>query len=211
MKYRFDLIALVADADTEWTIRTLIGERYQSLKIEPVQFKIIRHPMRDSGVFNNASTFLRPYIHQTHYALAVLDWEGSGREHKKSAQEMETELEEQLRRQGWDANRACAIVLDPELEVWVWSPSPHIAGILGVSQQQLAQILKDDFPLVANGKPERPKEAMQAVLRASGRPFSARIFQELAQRVSLQPSERAFDKFRATLQKWFSSEDLGDE
>ena len=199
-----DLIVLVPDADIEWTINTLLAKRHQALRIRPISFKIIRHPMRDNGVFNNPLPFLAPYLPQTEQALVILDREGSGQEGQKSATEMETELAEKLQ-QCWTAARICAIVLDPELEVWVWSPSPHMAAVLGVSPEVLQQI-KAGFPLIDNGKPQRPKEAMLAVLQQSKRPFSARIFQELAERVSLNSNERAFDKLRATLQQWFPLE-----
>ena len=127
----------------------------------------------------------------------LLDREGSGQEHRRAAQEMETDLENRLWQSGWTGtegqSRAAAIVLDPELEVWVWSRSPHVAQVLGLSQVELQQIL-EGFPATSEGKPRRPKEALLAALRRSGRPQSARIFQELAERVSLWAHERAFDR-----------------
>lgn len=205
MTTELDLIALVPDADTEWTIRTLLEKRCQSLQIKPVQFKIIRDSMRDNGVFYNAPILLRPYIKQTQHALIIFDYEGSGQEHQKSVQEIETDVEERLQKAGWDVAQICVIVLNPELEIWVWSSSPHVAQVLGVSFEEL-QNFKEGLPLAPNGKPQHPKEAMQVVLRRSKQPFSARIFQELAERVSLNTSERAFDKLRAVLQQWFPPE-----
>jgi len=207
MNGELDLIVLVADADMEWTMRTLLEKRTASLGIRPLRFEIRRHPGRDPGVFREAPDFLRLYLRHARHTLVLLDREGCGQEHHLSVQEIESDLEERLRQNGWtDAegqSRASVIVLDPELEVWVWSRSPHVPEILGVTQAELQQIL-EAFPTTPEGKPQCPKEALIAVLRRSGRPRSARIFQELAERVSLRANERAFDKLRSTLQTWFA-------
>ncbi|RME72381.1 MAG: hypothetical protein D6784_13620 [Chloroflexi bacterium] len=202
-----NLIVLVADTDAEWVVRTLLEYRHRALGIPRLTFKVIRHPMRDNGVYHQAVTILRPYLQQAEYALVLLDREGSGQEHQ-SAEQIENILETALQENGWrqpdGRSRAGVIVLDPELEIWVWSSSPHVPRILGVSSEQLEAILSRRFPRQANGKPARPKEAMLAVLKESQRPFSARIFQELASRVSLRTKERAFTKFCRLLQQWFT-------
>ena len=209
MSADLDLIVLVADADMEQTLRTLLARRTEALGIPPVRFKVHRHHRRDPGVFGDAPNFLRLYLRRARYALVLLDREGSGQEHRLTAEEMEADLEDRLRRNGWkpvkSRPRAVAVVLDPELEVWVWSRSPHVAEVLGLSQRELQRFLAD-WPLASSGKPQRPKEAMLAALRLSGRPRSPRVFQELAERVSLRGGERAFDKLRRALRTWFATE-----
>ena len=200
MNERLDLVVLVADADAEWTLRTLLEKRQGALQIRPVRSKLIRDPGRDAGVFLNAPTTLRSYLTVADHVLVMLDREGSGREHKFSAEEMESDLEQRLQAAGWAD--AVVVVLDPELEVWVWSRSPHVAAALGLSPEELTLVLAQ-FAQNPQGKPERPKEAMLAALRQSKLPHSSRIFQELAEKVSLRPSERAFDRLRTTLQRWF--------
>jgi len=205
-----DLIVLVADTDMEWTMRTLLKKRTDALGIRPLRVEVRRHLGRDPGVFKDAHNFLRLYLRRARHALVLLDWEGSGGEHRLAAQEMEADLERRLKQNGWtDAEgqpRAVAIALDPELEVWVWSRSPHVAQALGLPQAELEQIL-ENVPATPEGKPQRPKETMLTALHRSGRPWSARIFQELAERVSLLAHERAFDKLRSTLQAWFALEE----
>ena len=198
-----DLVVLVADADAEWTIRTLIGERYHALGIRPdIRFEVVRHPQRDSGVYLYSPDFLRGYLRKSKHAIVMLDREGSGSE-RLSAEEMEQDIESRLARNGWGQGSAVAIVLDPELEVWVWSQSPHVAEVIGIERAALQEILNRVPVDQQRGKPERPKETLQKALRRSGRPFSARIFQELAGKVSLRGNERSFDKLRNTLQRWF--------
>jgi hypothetical protein len=203
-----DLIVLGADADAEWPVRTLLEKRHAALHIRPISCKVIRCSGHDAGVYQLAKDLLRPYVKRADYALVMLDREGSGRE-KQTANRIELELEKRLERNGWSSqdggSRCAAIVLDPELEVWVWSRSPHVYTVLGLDAQTLQQLLAG-FERGPEGKPRRPKEALQAALRRSGRPFSAAIFREWAEKVSLDAHERAFDKFRSTLQVWFPEE-----
>lgn len=198
----FDLIILTADNDMEWTIRTLLEKRAPSLAIRPVKFSIYRHPRRDNGVFHEAPNFMRLYRQRARYALVLLDREGSGQEERLSAAEIEDDIEQRVHQVGWPAANVAAIALDPELEIWVWSRSSHVARVLNVTADELTAFLNEQ-PLTPQGKPKRPKEALQQVLQQSGRPFSAGIFQELAESVSLQENERAFNKLRQTLQNWF--------
>lgn len=201
-----NLIAVVADADMEWTLRTLLNKRQADLSIRPIESQVVRDPGRDAGVFRQAHNLLRLYLNQADYALVMLEREGSGVKADFSAKEMEDDIEDRLMRNGWRTSagtpRAAAIVLDPELEIWVWSQSPHVARALGLTTEQVKTVLAK-FPLSENGKPQRPKEAMLAALRVGRKPHSSRICQELAQTVSLQSDERAFAKLRHTLQTWF--------
>jgi hypothetical protein len=200
--YELDLVVMVADADAEAVLKILLARRAADLAIPDLRFMVVRYPGRDAGVFRQAQDFLRAYLKRAQHALVVLDREGSGREHRKSAQEMEDDLEKRLRRNGWtdssDQPRAAAIVLDPELEVWVWTHSPCVAQVIGLSESDLQKIW-DAAPQTENGKPKRPKETLERALLRNRRPASAHIFQQLAEQVPLQTGERAFDKLLATL------------
>jgi hypothetical protein len=55
-------------------------------------------------------------------------------------------------------------------------------------------------------KPSDPKEAMKQALRKKNIPLGAKLFAELASRVSLsQCRDSAFQKLRQTLSQWFSA------
>lgn len=53
---------------------------------------------------------------------------------------------------------------DPELEVWVWAESSQVARILGTMPEALAALRQTQLT-DARGKPIRPKEFMETVLR----------------------------------------------
>ncbi|MFH0879125.1 MAG: hypothetical protein V2A34_05390, partial [Lentisphaerota bacterium] len=86
-----DLIVVVADADAEKAIETLL-KRHKNLGIHPVSFDIRRHVQRDPGCRTAAHSFLRPEIDRYKYAMVVFDWEGSGAE-DKTPEELERLLE----------------------------------------------------------------------------------------------------------------------
>lgn len=157
--------------------------------------------MHDAGTFTNAQWILRPYQSRAHHALVILDRHGSGRE-SDTAAAIEQDIEGRLIEMGWHKDRIAAIVLDPELEIWVWSGSPHVQQVLNITDEQMAQV-HEKFPANSVGKPWPPKEAMLYALRLARRPHSARIFEELAERVSLRSEERAFMRLRDTVQRWF--------
>ncbi len=196
-----DLAVVVADLDAEVTIRTLLERRREALGIRPIRFKIVRHKGRDPGVYRDAPEVLRPFLKQARHALVLFDLEGSGQE-PRPAPKVEEDLEQRLAQNGWAPERVRVIALDPELEVWVWSRSPHVARCIGLPPEELERFLAQ-VPKRDDGKPSRPKETLQQALRRSGRPFSAAFFEELAERVSLRAGERAFVRFRETLQTWF--------
>jgi hypothetical protein len=198
-----DLVVLVADKNMEHAVKGLLG-RPESLQIAPVQLDVFIHPRRDPGCLNEAHDFLRPIANGYRHALVMFDHEGCGHE-GESPDVLAQTVRERLRRNGWP-ERADVVILDPELEIWVWHDSPHVANCLGwANQLALRAWLRDqgDWP-INDPKPQRPKEAMEAALRQVRKPRSSAIYLELAQRVSLQGhSEPAFQHFVDTLQAWF--------
>lgn len=54
----------------------------------------------------------------------MFDYEGSGREGQK-VEVLEKQVRELLEKNGWD-DRAIAVILEPELEIWLWSDSPEL-------------------------------------------------------------------------------------
>lgn len=200
-----DLVILAADKNIEFTIRGLFS-RPQALKIRSLEFDIFVHPEHDPGCFKKSDDFLRPFANSYQYGVVVFDKEGCGRE-KASRKDLEIEIEERLSKTGWNT-RARAIVLDPELEVWVWSDSPQVDIVLGWDGKEpdLRTWLENEGRLKAHAaKPSRPKEALEAALRKVSKARSSARYAQLAQQVSFERcSDPAFLKLKAVLQSWFS-------
>ena len=136
---RRDLVVLVADKNIEAVMVGLLG-RPQSLGIRAISFDVFVHPRRDPGCLTGADDFLRPFSSAYHYALVLFDHEGCGRE-LISPEALAGEVKARVEGVGW-ADRAEAVVLAPELEIWAWTESPHVprSSWLGGSGTALARL-----------------------------------------------------------------------
>ncbi len=198
-----DLIVLVADRNMEATISGLL-RRHSSLGIRSVLADIRRHPEKDCGCRTGGIEFLSPFVSQYEHALLMFDFEGCGLE-TRNVQEIETEMEVALGRQ-W-GERGSVIVIAPELEIWVWSDSPHVDQVLGWAEREpdlRAWLAAQGFMAPGQEKPIRPKEALERALHVTRKPRSSAIYQSLAKKVSLaRCNDRAFTKLKTILQHWF--------
>lgn len=205
--YGKDLVVLVADRNIEYAIKGLL-ERPRALRIRSVGFNIYKHPENDPGCRSHGVDFLRPFANQYHHALLVFDKAGCGRE-AMSRSDIENRLEIDLSAAGW-GSRAATVVIDPEVENWVWSDSPHVDSVLGWEGKQpplRSWLLTQGFLSGGGSKPSQPKEAMDAALRQAQIPHSSSLFLQIAKRVSFERcDDPAFLKLKTTLTAWFPSE-----
>jgi hypothetical protein len=200
-----DLVVLAADGQMEFAVRGLLT-RGRALGFRELSVDIHVHPAKDPGCLLKGHDFLRPFHRRYRHAIVIHDRMGCGRE-TSTREALEVELEQRLSSAGWE-NRAAAIVLDPELEVWVWSDSPKVAAVLGWTGQtpSLAQWLRiEGYSKDNQAKPDRPKEALEQALRLVRKGRSSAIFRQLAEQVGVHRcTDPAFLKFKATMQRWFT-------
>ena len=203
-----DLVVLVPDLDTENAIRGLLA-RNESFGIHPLRensdYEFQRATNRDNGCRSAAEALLAPALHRFKRALVVFDREGCGQD-SEPREAIESDVESRLETSGWE-DRCAVVVIDPELEAWVWSLSPLVGQIIGWGNEReplRKWMLNQGWIRSESVKPERPKEALQAVLRQIPRPWSARLFMNLAKQVSLRGCvDPAFGKLRDVLCRWF--------
>lgn len=205
-----DLVVLCACKDGEFAVRGLLS-RHKAIGIRPIDFKILRYSSeKDNGCLNKADEFLRTMTNQYNYALVLFDKDGCGREARNRV-ELEDDVRGKLSRSGW-GERADVIVIEPELDIWVWSDSPKVDECLGWSgrspevrdwlKQNKRAFWHDNAP-----KPQRPKEAMEAALEEVHKPWSSSIFEKLGKTVSVERCvDPAFLKLKNKLQEWFPAE-----
>ena len=198
-----DLYVLVADQDMLQTMEALLN-RGTSLGIRPIKYAIGKHIHRDPGCRTGASQYLRSRINEYRCALVMFDRLGCG--DSATREEIQHNVEFDLGRNGW-RDRSKVIVIDPELETWVWNGSNHVPRILGWpgGYQELKAWLgtKDLWPS-GSAKPSDPKKAMRATLRKCKKNVSARLFSQLARSSTFRYcQDSAFTEFKDTLQYWF--------
>ena len=199
---RKDLVVLVADRDQEQTVSTLLTKRPQSLGIQEmsIDLDILRHPNRDPGVFHEAGDFLSVFAQQYQHALVLIDAEWGG----LSVEQIEEKIQGDLNKKGWEG-RSAVIVINPELEIWVWAQSPHVPRLLGMDWEGIKNLGHQmGYWQEDETKPSRPKELLLEVLRRTGKRRSARLYQQLAQKVGLKRCrDSSFRRFCEVLQAWF--------
>ena len=199
-----DLVCLVADNSMQAAVSELL-DRPHALGIRSITKEIPVHRERDSGCCYAPMKVLRAYRGSAKHALIILDHDWDGVPETTGA-ELESFIEERLERdgiEGW----AVPVVIDPELEAWVFSDSPHVDKVLGWTNRNptLREALEQQKLWgPKDSKPADPKAALEWVLKTAGRrPISSAYFRNLARRVSTKRcQDRAFLRFRKLLQDW---------
>lgn len=198
-----DLAVLVADPQARFVFLEIL-QRHQAIAIRPINFEIVIHPRRDPGVIHDPHEWLRPFLNRAKYAVACLDYEGCGSNHPGNI--VERNIETLLIQNGW-RDRAIAIAIEPELESWFWNRSKVVADVC-----EWRNGIDDLYGwLTINGwlrqndvKPDRPKEALEAVVKKSEIAFSGSLHRQVAKEVTLaRCTDPAFLKLKSTLQAWF--------
>ena len=197
-----DLIVLAADADIKFAMHALLS-RSESLGIAPIDFDVVRHHNRDPGCRTQAANYLRPHLGRYARSLVIFDRDGCGSD--RSRVDVQNQVELGLRRNGWE-DRSKAIVIDPELEAWVWGFQEALSvldwsGSYGSLRSWLGE--QGLWPASAQ-KPPDPKKALDAVMRHTRRWRSSRIYEGIASAANFAHcQDAAFCELKDTLQLWF--------
>lgn len=205
-----DLIVLVADRHMEGAFTGLMSNP-EKLGIRRIEPQIRIHPGRDPGCRTTAAEFLRPFLRSNRHAIVAFDRHGCGSD--LMPVDIQSKVELQLSRNGWE-QRSRVVVIDPELEAWVWAPNRHVSRMLGWG---------DDFGRLrawlngrglwpsGHSKPLDPKQAMETAMRHAPnrkRPRrSSALFEGMANSSNPQCcNDSAFARLRDTLRAWFPAE-----
>lgn len=199
-----DLLVLVADKSMQFSLQGAL-DRPQSLGIRPITFDFRQHPGRDGGARTSGARILALERQRFSHALLVLDQEGNGSSETPEA--LEKHLDEELAAT-WGGN-AKAIVIAPELDVWMWGSDNLLSEILKWKKAEPLRswLSSRGFTFHPDGKPLRPKEALETLLQVCKRPRSAALYLEIAKRISLSRcTDPAFLRLRAQFQSWFPAD-----
>ncbi len=204
-----DLIVLAADGTIQRTIQTLLEERRNQLRISAISVDFQTHRHRDSGCRTAPGEVINPLRAQYRKGMVIFDFHGSG-ERRRTAPQLEIDLEQDLQNSGWGSDGVAVVSIEPELEAWVFGASArHLENAVGWSQPQSIRDWLELHGYVTQGdaKPTDPQTALDEMLQIQGKQRSRKLFADLAGRISLiRCQDRAFQKFRSTLQRWFPAE-----
>lgn len=205
--FRADLKVVVADKNMQATFAGLLT-RHQSLGIRPLEIdpqSPLVHPGHDPGCLKDGPELLG--IEHQHYrhGLLALDWEGCNS--KLSAEATRCALQKRiddLTSPDW----GCVVLLQPELEIWVFAGSTEVDRALGWQPGTLNPWLERQGHLQpGQAKPARPKEAVEHAMLEKRQPRSSSVYRQLSQSVGFNRcTDPAFADLKATLQQWFPTE-----
>jgi hypothetical protein len=205
-----DCIFLLADKNMQAVFEGFLTRRAfcQSLGcgtfiFDPRQDISVASGDNDPGLYTRGHELLRPYRATHRHAVVVLDaeWDGS------PGKELITErLTARISTTGWAVDHFVVIVIDPELENWIWQQNDHVARGLGfgnVNELIADKDLQAAWPQ-GQAKPTSPKEVLEALLRKKRIPRSSAIYKQITAQVSVRHcQDSAFQRLIESLRTWF--------
>lgn len=202
-----DLLVLTADGDAYQLFDGLLKNIKDKEKLS-FTYNIKKHPQHDPGVLNNSASFVRTYINKYRYILIELDFEGCGAEKNKSVEQVEEKVFNDLSTNGW-TGRCAVIAINPELEQWLWGPSPiHLQSAIDWEFNETIYEFAEKNNLLRGGqqKPDRPKESFESIRKHARFQASSSVFKNFAMKASYSKcTDRAFLKLKEQLIEWFGS------
>jgi hypothetical protein len=132
-----DLLVYTADADA-MAVMTAILARPLSLGIREITYDVKRHPGRDSGMYQTGAELARFEKGKYRKVLLMWDHHGSGRDHLETPEACVSAVERKLDDITWSGHRS-AVVIDPELEEWLWHNTTSVHRHCGITQEQLLE------------------------------------------------------------------------
>lgn len=207
-----DCYFIVADANMEQMVRGMLQRTRFDLALGCGQFvfdpsNASQDLLRavgdnDPGLYQRIESYVRP-VRESHRHLVVLidaEWSGS-----PGAARIRADILEACRRSGWPDGDAVAIVMDPEVEVWIWQDNPAVEKAVGHRGSSLrAALAASGVWPEGSPKPPRPKEALEAVLRRNRVPRSSALYRQVAGQISVKAcADAAFVELRSALRRWF--------
>ena len=201
---RRDVVFLVADGAMEQMLRGFFArpQFHRSLGCGPIDFDpaedLIVAPTKDPGVYGTARELLRPFEPSHQHAVVMLDndWEGSpGRD--QIHDNVSTAL-----KNAWE--KFAVIVIDPELEAWVWQDNPHVAEAFNCPTNFRDILAKSNHWPSDLLKPPDPKEALNHLRKRYKADRQNAAFRRLAAKISVRHcQDPAFNHLCDSLRTWF--------
>lgn len=134
----------------------------------------------------------------------LLDFEGCGTQLLDPIA-LEQELDQEIR-MTWN-DKGKTIVISPEVDIWLWGSDNALREVF---QWPLRKGVRNflrakGFAFSADGKPLRPKEALEAMVPVHRQPRSSALYEKVTKKISLRNCrDPAFLRLCKQLRIWFS-------
>ncbi len=158
----------------------------------------------DGGLWRRAGGLCKGYLQTHQYLVVCLDRDFGG---SPGQAQVRQDVEQRLLAVGWQRGQFVVLVIDPELEQWIWQDSPHVEkAFKHASPPSLRQVLLNagDWP-DAQDKPNRPKEVLERLVHQNLRGNrSSTLYSKITSSVSVRRCvDGEFLALQAALRRWF--------
>jgi hypothetical protein len=160
----------------------------------------------DPGIWKHAGENLRPFRDQYRYAVIILD---ADFDPYPGAEVLRADISADMIKAGWAPERFAVIVIEPELEAWLWAPNQNVATAFGHDSfdQLRGRLERENLWTPGQPKPNDLKRARDRAARLGGKktggPIFKGVFSEISNRACNHCVEPGFVAMRAALQGWF--------
>ncbi len=205
-----DLLVFVADADAQAFMRGIL-EKPKALGIRPISFDIERHPLKDPGMVQTGPELTGMKKEDYQRVLLMLDFHGSGREHRETPDAVRLQMQDRLDSLTWTGNSSVAVLV-PELECWCWYCENAIRRHYQVKEDDLDRWMSQgatDLGISLDElKLQQPKELFEYIVKDRlRRTISPRDFYEMSRLASVKAllKSDSFKSIVTALRGWFPS------
>jgi hypothetical protein len=214
-----DIVFLVADGEMQATVEGFFSNNAFDQRLQCARFEfdtkqdLIKHPRKDSGVYQDGHNLLKSYFNTHQYAVVMVDFDFNDNLTVMDYGQFCENIKTKMLTVGWPEERFFVMAINPELEVLMWQSDTrrveNVFGYQGPSGGLRAWLQKRNLWTEGLSKPQDPKAAIDKVRSQSwGRKKThSQIFKRIAKDVSFRGCEdESFNGLLEKIQLWYPRE-----
>ncbi len=163
----------------------------------------------DGGLWKHAHKNLHIFKEQYRHAVIMLDAEFDP---QPGPNVLRADIGKAMLASGWDEDRFGVVVIEPELEAWLWAPNHNVARAFGHANFEELRTFLESEGLWDPGapKPHSLKAARDRAARRGGKrtggPIFRSVFEHISRRALDACVEHGLKTLRMMLGTWFPPE-----
>jgi hypothetical protein len=163
----------------------------------------------DGGIWKHAGNNLRPFRDKYEHAVVILDADFVPH---PGADVLHQDISAAMVQSGWSPERFVVVVIQPELEAWLWAPNLNVAQAFGHGDfgRLRAALEREHLWNPGEAKPHDLKAARDRAAKLGGKrtggPIFKGVFSAISRAACVRCEERGFIALRTALQGWFPRE-----
>ncbi len=199
------LLVLVEGINDEWVLREVL-KRGRELMFTPLSEAQVEFRRHSSEVCTRGAEIVRTVSRHYGRFLLVWDYEGSAQQARGVApSRAQGIVQSQLNTLGM-RDRAKAVVIAPELEIWLWSDLDAVAKALGQPRTQIDSLLNALAQKERLTPDAQPKETLKRLASLCNDRADSSLYERITKQAKLDAWLREHWSFKSlvrALRRWF--------